>query len=270
MTPSPVSEPHSESGTDQRDRSLARGIVAVASAVHLGLGAWVISAATELRILADEAGTMAVSGYVAGVQPTVVLTDQPTYPLLPGALLAPLWRLPLDDTWRYRLALGVLVLVAFVTAWCLRSLAVRRLGAGPVTGAAVFAVTLLTPALTYTGSFVWAEQLAAAWFAALLVAATAALVDLRWSAVLGAGALAGAAPYVHGRFAAVTAVWLVVAIVTRDSATPPRDAAGRRAGGCRPGGDLVGVGGALRPDPRAALDPPHLGHRRDAGQHHHR
>jgi hypothetical protein len=89
-------------------------------------------------------------------------------------------------------------------------LLIRRLGIEDRRAlAAAFVVALLFPALTMTASFTWSEALGAAALAGYLLATHAAFARVIGAAPVLAGALAGAMPFVHGRFTLVPVCWLV-------------------------------------------------------------
>ena len=183
------------------------------------LRAWTISAAAELRVLADEAGSVAIARLFSAFpafpadQHLIKLADQPEYPLIPGAVLTPIWWLPLDDAWRYRTALAILACAGLGAAWCVRRLVSRIHGPDPLLEATAFGLALLAPALMYSGTFVWAEQVAVLWFAALLLAAVVAADERSTPVVVAASLLAGAAPFAHGRFTAIPVIWVAIVAV---------------------------------------------------------
>jgi hypothetical protein len=183
--------------------------VAVAVTIVVVLRARVIAGATFPVIMADEGGTWSIARLVAQVGPPMPMRDLPPYPVGTGVLLAPVVRLFEGPTGRYRAALVVLALLAAVAA-VLTTRFVRRLGIEDRRAlAAAFVVALLFPALTTTTSFTWSETLAAVALATFLVSAQSAFARVTGTAPVLAGAVAGAMPFVHGRFTLVPMCWLV-------------------------------------------------------------
>ena len=81
---------------------------------------------------------------------------------------------------------------------------VRRLGIeDPRALAAGFVVAFLFPALITTTSFTWSEALGAVALATFLVSVHWAFARVTGAAPVLAGAVAGAMPFVHGRFTLV-------------------------------------------------------------------
>jgi hypothetical protein len=181
--------------------------VAVVAAVVLRVR--VITGATLPVIMPDEAGTWSIARFIARVGPPMPMRDMPAYPLGTGVLLAPVVRLFDGPTARYRAALVVLAVLAVVAA-ALTAVFVRRLGIRDSRAlAAGFVVALLFPALTTTTSFTWSEALGAVALATFLVLAHYAFARGTGAAPVLAGAVAGAMPFVHGRFTLVPVCWLV-------------------------------------------------------------
>jgi hypothetical protein len=183
--------------------------VAVAVAVAVVLRTWVIAAATLPVIMPDEGGTWSIARLVARVGPPFPMRDMAPYPFGTGLLLAPVVRLFDAPTARYRAALVVLAVLAAVAA-ALTARFVRRLGIeDPRALGAGFVVAFLFPALTTTTSFTWSEALGIVALATFLLAVHSAFAGVTGAAPVLAGAVAGAMPFVHGRFTMVPACWLV-------------------------------------------------------------
>ena len=168
-----------------------------------------IAAATTPRILPDESGTWSFSRFIAGGASIITMHEQPEYRFGTGLILAPLWAVTSDPSLRYRLGLVVLSAAPLLAAWCIaKSLKLLKIG-DPTLRSAAFALVLLFPATTMTGSFSWAEPMVMAWWGLIILGMTAVFTSRRSTpALLATSVVAGFAPLVHGRMYGVTVAWV--------------------------------------------------------------
>jgi hypothetical protein len=162
-------------------------------------------------ITPDEYGSWAIARWVAGAEGTLWMADMPRYPVLGGAVLAPIEALGLGPTTTYRMGLLVASLSVVAAALLLRRAVTLLVPSSPVPAAGVYGLTLLFPATLVSTSFTWAEPTVLLVWATLVWAAVAA-----WrrqgsarAALCVGGLAAGAAPFVHGRMLFVPLVWLI-------------------------------------------------------------
>ena len=192
----------------------------------------VISAADLPTITPDEYGSWAVARFLAGHDSLVLMQDMPQYPLVPGAVVAPITLLPIGPVAGYRLSLVVLSLFTVVAAVLLRRVVSMLSPDRSVLAAAAFAVVLLWPATMVTGSFTWAEPTVVLGWAALTWAVvtmwTTATRRSLTSALVVGSVVAGAAPFVHGRLTAAPVVWLVAVAAAARAGSPGADERPRR------------------------------------------
>lgn len=182
----------------------------------------VVFVASTPWVTPDEYGAWAIAAaLVAGGDAPMTMRDTPLYSLASGALLAPIEFLNLEPTLAYRLAVVWLSGVVLVAALLVRS-AVGHLRPGnPTLREGAFAVTLLFPATTVTTSFTWAETAVLLWWSLFFAATVGTFVRRRAGWTIAAGAIAGTAPVVHGRLAAVPLIWLAVLLLGRLRRTAP-------------------------------------------------
>jgi hypothetical protein len=194
----------------------ARRVLLGATALFIGLRLLVVRAADLPTITPDEPGTWAVARWVSGVEGDLLMQHMPRYPLVPGAVLAPTWWLPVDAATRYRLALVLLGALTVCAAVAVRA-ALRRLGADPMAASLGFAVVLLSASTNFAGAFTWAEPVALAWVALMVLATTVLAVEpvLRPWQLVAAGVVAGSAPFVHGRLTLVPLIWIGLLLARR-------------------------------------------------------
>ena len=168
-----------------------------------------IAAATTPRILPDESGTWSFSRFIAGGASIITMHEQPEYRFGTGLILAPLWAVTSDPSLRYRLGLVVLSAAPLLAAWCIaKSLKLLKIG-DPTLRSTAFALVLLFPATTMTGSFSWAEPMVMAWWGLIILGMTAVFTSRRSTpALLATSVVAGFAPLVHGRMYGVTVAWV--------------------------------------------------------------
>lgn len=204
----------SRPGADaDRSRSTAALIRRGALALFLVQRLASVVVATTPWVSPDEYGAWAIAAALVTGDAPMTMRDTPTYPLASGLVLAPIEVLGLDPVLSYRLALAWLAGLVLGAAWLVRS-AIRRLCPGrPVLPDAAFALVLLFPATTVTTAFTWAETAVLVWWAAFLLVSVRALVERSNPWVLGASALVGLAPVVHGRLSLVPLIWLVALVV---------------------------------------------------------
>jgi len=201
--------------TDGADSSemLARRITAWSLAMFLVARCFVIVVARLPEITPDEPGAWAVGKWLSGTSGTILMGDMPRYPLMPGAMVAPLWWLPVDPTVRYRLGLALLSATTVFAAYLIRR-TLLRLGTDHSLAAAAFALVLLIPSTMYAGAFTWAEPTVLLWWAAIFWGVTTfATSPHPRGAMLLTSVIAGTAPFVHGRLSAVPVIWCVVLAV---------------------------------------------------------
>ena len=192
---------------------LARRITAWSLGMFLVARCFVIIVARLPEITPDEPGAWAVGKWLSGTSGTILMGDMPRYPLMPGAVVAPLWWLPVDPTVRYRLALVLLTATTVLSAHLVRR-TLLRLGANPPLAAASFALVLLIPSTMFAGAFTWAEPTVLLWWAALFWGVTTFATSPRpRAAALVTSAVAGTAPFVHGRLSAVPVIWCALLVV---------------------------------------------------------
>jgi hypothetical protein len=133
------------------------------------------------------------------------MTEMPRYPLMSGALLAPLWWLPVGPELRYQLGLVATGAVTAGAALIVRA-AVRRLTDDPMPVALAFATMLLVPAASYATAFTYGEASVLAWWALLFWGVVAARQG-SGAAIIVTSVVAGTATATHGRLALVPVVW---------------------------------------------------------------
>ena len=182
----------------------------------MALRALAIIVADHPTITPDEFGSWSTASLLTGVD-GVSMQDMPTYPLVPGVVLAPIQALPLGARASYLAALVMLSGFAVLAALLLRRTVELVAPGRPVPAAAAFGLALLLPAPLMTGALTWSEPTVLLWWCALCWAIAAVLVPARspWRqrALLIGSLAAGSAPFVHGRLAAAPAVWLGVLAV---------------------------------------------------------
>ncbi len=175
-----------------------------------------ILVADHPTITPDEFGSWSIATLLTGAD-GVSMQDMPTYPLVPGAVLAPIQALPLGARASYLVALVVLSGFAVLAACVLRRTVELVAPGRPVPAAAAFGLVLLLPAPLTTGALTWSEPTVLLWWCGLCWAFAAVLVPAaspwRQRALLIGSLAAGSAPFVHGRLAAAPAVWLGVLAV---------------------------------------------------------
>jgi hypothetical protein len=195
-------------GPGHGDAEVGRRITLWALAVYVATRCVVIAVARLPEITPDEPGSWAVGRWLSGAAGVISMGDMPRYPLVPGAALAPLWWLPVGPELRYQLGLALLTAATVLAAFTVRS-AIRMLGADEVLAAVAFALVLLLPASTFSGAFTWSEPMVLLWWALLFRGVVACATRPRPTATLVlTSVVAGAAPFVHGRLAAIPLLWL--------------------------------------------------------------
>lgn len=223
-----VTDAPGRTSTDDVPADLPRRITMWALGIYLATRFLVIGVARLPEITPDEPGSWAVARWLSGASGVITMGDMPRYPLVPGAVLTPLWWLPVSTDVRYQLGLAVLTATTVLAAFTVRS-AIRMLGADDLLAAACFALVLLVPASTFSGAFTWAEPTVLLWWAVLFWGVVACATRVRPTAVLVVTSLvAGSAPFAHGRLAAIPVLWLgflVVRLVVRSDERAPRPAA---------------------------------------------
>ena len=183
-------------------------LFAVAAYTILRLG--VLLSAEVPSVVPDEPGYWATARWLSGTRPLIHMNDMPVYQLVYGAFLAPLYRLPLSSTGRYRAGLVVGFLLVGAAAALLRR-TVRLVTRNELLAATAFGVTLLYPATLATTSFTWSESSVLLWVALFVTG----LVELAYTRpkplmVTGLSIVVGLAPFVHGRLIFLVVVWLGV------------------------------------------------------------
>lgn len=170
----------------------------------------VVAAADLPTITPDEYGSWAIARWMVGAEGTLWMADMPRYPVLGGAVFAPVEALGLGPTTTYRMGLLVASLSVFAAALLLRRAVAQLVPGSPVPAAGAYGLALLFPATLVSTSFTWAEPTVLLVWATLVWAAVAAWMrpgSARAALCVG-GLAAGAAPFVHGRMLFVPLVWL--------------------------------------------------------------
>lgn len=223
-TQQPVAAPARAAGV----RALAPGHLERAAIALFLLSRGLVALSAEAPVMApDEPGAWAIAKWLAGTPGTLEMGSMPVYPLVSGAVLTPLWWLPVDGVVRYRL--GLLVAAALVLA---AALLVRRavglLGGEGWPAALATAVMLLVPSSSFGAAFTHAEPTVLVVWASLWWALCRQRHGIETRAAVVGSVAAGLAPFTHGRLVAAPLVWAAFLVLSARS--PHARAAARRNG----------------------------------------
>lgn len=186
----------------------ARRVITWSLVLFVALRCCIVIAADTPSITPDEFGSWAVARFLSGHDALISMRDMPQYPLISGAVLAPVSALGLSPVTEYRLGLVLLSALTVAAAELVsRTLALWAPERSDL-AAVGFAVVLLFPATMVTGSFTWAEPTVVLWWSALALGIAHLAFTPSPRAIIAGGIVAGTAPFVHGRMTAVPLVWL--------------------------------------------------------------
>lgn len=167
---------------------------------------WIVRSADAPVMSPDEPGAWAIAKWLSGTPGAIDMLDMPRYPLGSGAVLAPLWWLPVGAELRYQLGLVLVAVVVLLAAVLVRR-AVQLLGGDGWPAALSFAGVLLLPAGSFAASFTYAEPTVLLCWATLFWGVVAMCRRPTTGPLLAASLAAGIAPFVHARLSIVPLVW---------------------------------------------------------------
>lgn len=190
---------------------LADRITVISTVLFVALRLPAVAVADVPAINPDEYGSWAIARWLAGSESTLSMGDMARYPVVGGAVLAPVEALGLGPTASYRAGLVVMAALVLASALLLRRAVRVWLPAAAVPAAAAYGLTLLLPATVLSTSFTWAEPTVLCCLAVLVWASVVAWrrpADAAVALCVG-GVAAGVAPFTHGRMLFVPLIWML-------------------------------------------------------------